>query len=83
MVILFACCECGSTFEEPKIWEETHGFDYGPYEKWSGCPYCGSDYAKAHQCDCCGKYITDTYIKVEHQRYCQDCYQAYELGDED
>lgn len=83
MVRLFVCLECGSTFEDPKRWEETHGLDYGPYEKWSGCPFCGGAYTKAYQCNSCGEWIAARYIKVGYQRYCQDCYEFIELGDED
>ena len=80
---MFVCVECGHLFTEPKHCVETHGFRYGPFEEWSGCPLCGGNYVDAHQCDGCGEYIVDNYIKVEHQRYCQDCYETYELGDED
>lgn len=37
----FRCRDCGEVFDTPKEWVETHGLDYGPYERWSGCPACG------------------------------------------
>lgn len=38
----YICAECGARFDEPHTYEEDHGFTYGPFEKWSVCPYCGS-----------------------------------------
>ena len=81
---MYVCLDCGRTFDEPDRWEEKHGFDYGPFESWSGCPYCGEGYTEAHKCDCCGKWIDGPYIKLENgDRICQNCYTTYELGDED
>ena len=81
---MFICTNCGRTFEEPEYWEEQHGLDCGPYEKWSGCPYCHGAYAKAHPCACCQEYIEGAYIKLESgERICENCYTTYELGDED
>ena len=85
LIKLFVCCECGSTFSEPKLWQEDRGeyFGFPSYEHFLGSPCCESNYAEAHQCDSCGHWITDNYIKVEHKRYCEDCYEFIELGDED
>ncbi len=81
---MFVCIECGRLFEEPTYWEETHGLDTPPYEKWSGCPICYGSYTKAHQCDCCEEWIVSDYIKTEDdKRYCSECYQSREIGDED
>lgn len=45
----FKCRECGEYFDEPHRWVERHGFDYGPFEHWSACPYCDScDYDEAY-----------------------------------
>lgn len=45
----YKCRECGEYFDEPHRWVERHGFDYGPFEHWSACPYCGScDYDEAY-----------------------------------
>lgn len=46
---MYKCRECGAVFEEPHRWVERHGFDYGPFEKWSACPVCDScDYDEEH-----------------------------------
>jgi hypothetical protein len=82
--IMFVCIECGRLFEKPIYWEETHGLNSSPFEKWSGCPKCYGAYTEAHQCDCCDEWIIDDYIKTEDgQRYCSECYQKHEIGDED
>ena len=36
----YRCPECGYVFDEPYIYEESHGFTSGPYEKFSVCPNC-------------------------------------------
>lgn len=84
MMTLLVCIECGNLFESPKVWSETHGLDYGPYEKLSGCPGCGGTYVEARICDCCQQYIDDDYIMTEDgKRYCNDCIYRMKLGDED
>ena len=81
---MYVCLNCGRTFDEPHRWEERHGFDYGPSESWSGCPYCGESYTDAHKCGCCEEWINGSYIKLESgERICQNCHTAYELGEED
>ena len=80
---MYICKACGNVFETPKEYIETHGLSYPPYEKWSVCPVCGGNYAYAYECDGCGEYISATYIKVDGKRYCQDCYEFLEVGDED
>ena len=80
---LFVCIDCGKKFEEPKYWEETHGLDYGPYEQWSGCPYCYGAYAETYECNCCGEWITGDYIKTNNnERFCENCIIHYEIGEE-
>ena len=80
---MWVCTDCGHFFENPHYWEERHGFDYGPFEKFSGCPKCGEPYVEAHQCDSCGEFITNTYIKTESgERYCENCYTVIDVGDE-
>lgn len=80
---MFVCLGCGNTFIEPEYWEETHGLSSPPYEKISGSPCCGDAYAEAYRCDCCNDWITtDNYIKIGHDRYCENCYSIYELGEE-
>ena len=81
---MYVCLECGHLFSDADYWEERHGFDYGPGEQWSGCPACGGSYARTYECSCCGEYITGRYVKVDDdERYCEECYRVYELGDED
>jgi hypothetical protein len=81
---MFVCLDCGRIFENPKHYRDSHGFDYGPYEQWDGCPSCGGAYAEAYECDECGRWITSEYIKtVSGQRICENCHRVVELGDED
>ena len=80
---MFVCTECGEVFDEPYYWKEGHGFDYGPFEQWSGCPYCGGSYAEAYKCDCCDEWITGCYVKLKNgERICEECYTTYDLGEE-
>lgn len=45
----YKCRECGCEFDEPHTYVERHGFTYGPFEKFSECPNCGScDYGDAY-----------------------------------
>lgn len=80
---MYVCLECRNVFEEPKLYVETHGLDSPPYEHIYGSPCCNEAYTTAYKCGNCDNWITtDSYIKIEDERYCEDCYQSYELGDE-
>lgn len=79
---MFVCSECGHLFQESKHYVETHGFNYGPYEEWDGCPYCSGAYTETYQCEGCGKWIADEYVKIDDNRYCSDCYEVFQLGEE-
>lgn len=80
---MWVCLDCLETFESPKHYTETHGLDCGPYEQWSGCPYCAGAFVEAHKCDCCGEWITEHYIKTDDgHRFCDNCYNRYDLGEE-
>lgn len=80
---MFVCLDCGHLFEEPHRWEERHGFQHGPFEKWSGCPKCGEPFATTYKCECCGDWITGAYIKLNSgERICENCYTTYEIGEE-
>ena len=80
---MFVCLECGRVFEEAIEWEENHGLDYGPYEKWSGCPSCKGDYVEAYPCDGCDDWITGQYVKLSNgERFCENCFYIMELDDE-
>ena len=81
---MYICLDCQRTFSEAAEWEETHGLDYGPYEQWSGCPYCNGSYVETYQCDCCEEWIEDTYIKTDDgHRYCFNCYQVTHIEHEE
>ena len=69
---MFRCCECGNLFEEGEqaVWEEKHGFIDGPFEKWSGCPLCKSDYEEVHQCKECGDWHTEDEL---YDGWCEKC----------
>jgi hypothetical protein len=43
---MFICEDCGLEFNEPKTYIETHGLPCPPYEKWTGCPFCGGYYSE-------------------------------------
>ena len=79
---MYICLECGLIFDDPVKWEETHGLDCGPYEKWSGCPKCRGSYAETYRCDRCGEWIEGSYIKIDDNRYCEYCYDKYQPGEE-
>lgn len=48
---MFVCSDCGLEFDEPKTYTETHGLPFPPYEKWTGCPFCGGDYERKEEND--------------------------------
>jgi formylmethanofuran dehydrogenase subunit E len=83
---MYVCKSCGNLFSEVKRWKEDRGecFGFPAYEEFVGSPCCQSGYAKARQCDSCGDYLIGSYIKLrDGSRYCEDCYQPMEIGDED
>lgn len=55
-VMVYKCLECGHIFEsgEQAEWQETHGLDCPPYERWSGCPICKGGYEETEKCRICG-----------------------------
>ena len=70
--MMYRCCECGNLFEEGEqaVWEETHGLDSPPYEKFSGCPLCKGDYEEVYQCDSCGDWHTEDEL---YEGWCEKC----------
>ena len=70
--MMYRCENCGHLFEEGKqaVWEETHGLDTPPYEKWSGCPICKGDYEEVHQCKECGDWHTEDEL---YEGWCEKC----------
>lgn len=70
--MMYRCENCGNLFEEGEqaVWEETHGLDSPPYEKWSGCPVCKGDYEEVHQCKKCGDWHTEDEL---YEGWCEKC----------
>lgn len=63
---MYICKDCGITFEEPVVFRENHGLEYG-YEEMTECPHCGSaDFVEAKECKVCGQPIAEGEI-------CSDC----------
>ena len=69
---MYRCTECGHLFEEGEqaTWEETHGLDSPPYEKWSGCPICKGDYEEVYQCEQCGDWHSEDEL---YDGWCEKC----------
>lgn len=80
---MYICIECREIFSDPKEYVNRHVPENYLYnERYTDCPYCGGAYVEAHKCDSCGEYITDKYIKVGDERFCEDCVLHYEIGEE-
>lgn len=83
---MYKCPECGETFDTPHEYEEKHGLDYGPYEQWSVCPYCGEPgYEEAVECDVCGETVCASEIHhvsshgdMVEIKACDKCYDELE-----
>ena len=69
---MYKCTECGNLFEEGEqaTWEETHGLDSPPNEKWSGCPVCKGGYEEVYKCDSCGDWHSEDEL---YEGWCEDC----------
>ena len=69
---MYKCTECGNLFEEGEqaTWEERHGLESPPYEKWSGCPVCKGDYEEVHQCKECGDWHSEDELC---EGWCEKC----------
>lgn len=70
--MMYRCENCGHLFEEGEqdVWEERHGLDTPPYEKWSGCPICKGRYEEVHQCKECGDWHTENEL---YEGLCEKC----------
>ena len=70
--MMYKCENCGHLFEEGEqaVWEEKHGFDYGPYEERRGCPMCMGDYEELHQCKGCDEWHADDEM---YDDWCEEC----------
>ena len=73
----YKCLECGHIFEdgEQAEWEETHGFDNPPYEKWSGCPICKGGYEETRRCKICGGEFLEN--ELNGFCVCDECIDEY------
>lgn len=85
---MLVCLECGHVFDEDSVRSgrgyigECWGQDC--YEDYVCSPCCSGDFAETYECDCCGEWITGTYIKTEDgDRICENCYCTYEIGEEE
>ena len=69
---MYKCTECGNLFEEGEqaTWEERHGLDSPPYEKFSGCPVCRGGYEEVYQCEECGDWHSDDEL---YEGWCEKC----------
>lgn len=72
----YRCLECGHIFEEGEqaVWEETHGLDTPPYEKFSGCPICKGAYEETIPCKICGSEHLEEEL---HGCVCKECVEPY------
>ncbi len=78
---MFICLNCGEIFEEPKHYVEKHGFEYGPFEEYDGCPVCGDSYEEAYECSNCNSYICETNaVIMDGREVCEAC--ADEIAEE-
>ena len=79
---MFVCLECGNIFHDFVQWQEKHGLDTPPYESHSGSPCCHGAYVPAYKCNCCHEYInTDTYVEINGDKYCEECFTIKNIGD--
>ena len=78
---MYCCKKCKEIFDEPDVYNESHGFDYPPYEKIEICPYCGNDdFTETIRCDGCDEYITGIYIKLSSGKcFCEECFTKEEI----
>ena len=70
--MMYRCLECKNLFEEGEqaVWEERHGLDSPPYEKFSGCPVCKGGYEEVHQCKGCGDWHSEDEL---YDGWCEKC----------
>ena len=70
--MMYRCENCDNLFEdgEQAVWEERHGLDTPPYEKWSGCPICKGGYDEVRQCKECDHWYSEDEL---HNGLCGEC----------
>ena len=67
------CLNCGSRFDHPKIYIETHNLSCPPYEEFAVCPFCEYDYVDIYRCVECNKEILEG-IETSRGMLCQMCF---------
>ena len=79
---MYVCIEdmCNYVFEEPTEWEESHGLESRPYEKFSACPACGGDYVETKRCDECCDWVISKFVRTGSGGiFCDDCYSIEDI----
>ncbi len=77
----YICNDCNYTFDEPKIYEDGHGFLTPPFEILEICPKCGGSYSEIYKCDICGSDIIDEFLYLDDEngipkhRVCRTCFR--------
>ena len=73
----YKCLECGHIFEagEEIRWEETHGLDYPPYEKFCGCPLCQGSFEETVKCKACEEEFLQA--ELNGGCVCNKCIEEY------
>lgn len=72
----YKCIECGYIFEEgeQRVWEESHGLDSPPYERFEGCPVCGNNFEETCKCKLCGEDFRPSELWND---VCDECIESY------
>lgn len=73
----YKCLECGHIFDEGEEarWEETHGLDYPPYERFCGCPLCQGSFEETVKCKVCGEEFLEA--ELNGGCVCNECIEEY------
>lgn len=86
----YKCLDCGHIFEDGEqiMWEESHGFDVSPHEKFCGCPLCKGEYEETTPCEICGSEHLEEELNcgvcdecVDSRRY--DIDMCFKVGEND
>lgn len=71
----YICLDCLNTFDE--LIKVDSFEQYGYFS-----PCCSGAYAYSANCDICGEYITDDYIKTKNnQIICEECFTRHNIAD--
>lgn len=77
---MYLCLNCNALFERQKQYAEKYSWEDADQIKF-GCPSCGGEYVETYECDQCGKYIMDDYIKIiDGSLVCEECYQRKSIA---